>query len=74
MSYKRSFSDSSAYGASERREKLESWVYQITRNALGDSVPRKRPMDPLEVRGVGIPEVLPDDDIVTGCFRRCEQW
>jgi len=50
-------------------KKLESWVYQITRNALIDSYRSKRPMDPLESPEVlALPEVLPDDDIVTELF------
>ena len=56
-------------------KKLESWVYQITRNAIIDSYRSKRPMAPLES-----PEVLdcrkPCPTMISSasCFRRYEQW
>ncbi len=50
-------------------KKLESWVYQITRNAIIDSYRSKRPMVPLESPEVlALPEALPDDDIATELF------
>ena len=50
-------------------KKLESWVYQITRNAIIDSYRSKRPMASLESPEVLVlPEALPDDDIVTELF------
>ena len=50
-------------------KKLESWVYQITRNAIIDSYRSKRPMAPLESPEVLVlPEALPDDDIVSELF------
>jgi len=50
-------------------KKLESWVYQITRNAIIDYYRSKRLMAPLESQEVlALPEVLPDDDIVSDLF------
>jgi RNA polymerase sigma-70 factor (ECF subfamily) len=48
-------------------KKLESWVYQITRNAIIDSYRRKeKPMKTLDTpEMMDMPEELPDDDIVT---------
>ena len=46
-------------------KKLESWIYQITRNAIIDSY-RSRPMTTLDaVEVLGLPEELPDDDVVS---------
>ncbi|GAC1391615.1 MAG: RNA polymerase sigma factor SigZ [Ktedonobacteraceae bacterium] len=51
-------------------KKLESWVYQITRNAIIDSYRSKEvpttALDTLEV--LSITEELPDDDVVTELF------
>lgn len=48
-------------------KKLESWVYQITRNAIIDSYRRKeKPTEALDAPEMtDMPEELPDDDIVT---------
>ena len=46
-------------------KKLESWLYQITRNAIIDYYRSSRPMMPLDAAGVlDLPEELPDDDVV----------
>ena len=50
-------------------KKLESWVHQITRNAIIDSYRSKRPMTSLESPEVLVlSEALPDDDIVSELF------
>lgn len=47
-------------------KKLESWIYQITRNAIIDSYRSSRPTTPLEAEEVlALPEELPDDDVVS---------
>ena len=47
-------------------KKLESWIYQITRNAIIDSYRSSRPMTTLDaVEVLGLPEELPDDDVVS---------
>jgi RNA polymerase sigma-70 factor (ECF subfamily) len=47
-------------------KKLESWIYQITRNAIIDSYRDSRLTTTLEAEEVlDIPEELPDDDIVS---------
>ena len=47
-------------------KKLESWIYQITRNAIIDSYRSRKPTTPLEVEEVlDLPEELPDDDVVS---------
>ena len=47
-------------------KKLESWIYQITRNAIIDTYRRSRPVTTLDVPEViDLPEELPDDDIVS---------
>ena len=47
-------------------KKLESWIYQITRNAIIDSYRNSRPTTPLEAEEVlDLPEELPDDDVVS---------
>jgi RNA polymerase sigma-70 factor (ECF subfamily) len=47
-------------------KKLESWIYQITRNTIIDSYRSSRPMTPLEVGEVlALPEELPDDEVVS---------
>ena len=47
-------------------KKLESWIYQITRNAIIDSYRSSRPTTPLESEEVlELPEELPDDDVVS---------
>jgi RNA polymerase sigma-70 factor (ECF subfamily) len=47
-------------------KKLESWIYQITRNAIIDSYRSSKPMTPLEVGEVlALPEELPDDEVVS---------
>ena len=47
-------------------KKLESWIYQITRNAIIDSYRSSRPTTPLEAEEVlDLPEELPDDDVVS---------
>ena len=46
--------------------KLESWIYQITRNAIIDSYRSSRSMTTLEAAEVlEMPEELPDDDVVS---------
>ncbi len=46
--------------------KLESWIYQITRNAIVDSYRSTRPTTTLDAAEVlNLPEELPDDDIVS---------
>jgi len=50
-------------------KKLESWVYQITRNAIIDYYRSKRPTATLDIpEVVALPEALPDDDIVSDLF------
>ena len=51
-------------------KKLESWVYQITRNAIVDFYRRKeKPTETLNAPEIAeMPEELPDDDIVTELF------
>ena len=47
-------------------KKLESWIYQITRNAIIDSYRSSRPTTSLEAAEVlALPEELPDDDVVS---------
>jgi len=47
-------------------KKLESWIYQITRNAIIDSYRSSRPTTPLEAAEVlDLPEELPDNDVVS---------
>ncbi len=47
-------------------KKLESWIYQITRNAIIDSYRSSRPTIPLEAEEVlDLPEELPNDDVVS---------
>jgi len=47
-------------------KKLESWIYQITRNAIIDFYRSTRPMSSLDTPEVlDLPEELPDDDIVS---------
>jgi RNA polymerase sigma-70 factor (ECF subfamily) len=47
-------------------KKLESWIYQITRNAIIDTYREHRPMTTLEAQEVlDLPEDLPDDDVVS---------
>src|SRR5260370_29218845 len=47
-------------------KKLESWIYQITRNAIIDSYREPRPTTSLEAAEVlDMPEELPDDDVVS---------
>lgn len=53
-------------GTLKEVKKLESWLYQITRNVIIDYYRSKVPTTPLEESEVlQLPEVLPDDDIVT---------
>jgi RNA polymerase sigma-70 factor (ECF subfamily) len=50
-------------------KKLESWIYQITRNAIVDYYRSKKPTTTLEGEEVlQLPEALPDDDIVSELF------
>jgi RNA polymerase sigma-70 factor, ECF subfamily len=58
------------YGASQITlkdvKKLESWIYQIARNAIIDSYRSSRPTTTLEATEVlALPEELPDDDVVS---------
>ena len=47
-------------------KKLESWMYQITRNAIIDSYRSSRPTTTLDaVEVLDLPEELPDDDVVS---------
>ena len=47
-------------------KKLESWIYQITRNAIIDFYRGTRPTSSLDAPEVlDLPEELPDDDIVS---------
>ena len=47
-------------------KKLESWIYQITRNAIIDTYRSSRPTTTLEAAEVlDLPEELPDDDVVS---------
>jgi RNA polymerase sigma-70 factor (ECF subfamily) len=47
-------------------KKLESWIYQIARNAIIDAYRESRPTITLEGQEVlDMPEELPDDDIVS---------
>lgn len=47
-------------------KKLESWIYQITRNVIIDFYRSSRPASSLDAPEVlDLPEELPDDDIVT---------
>jgi len=47
-------------------KRLESWIYQITRNAIIDSYRSSRPTTTLEAAEVLVmPEELPDDDVVS---------
>ena len=47
-------------------KKLESWIYQITRNAIIDSYRSSRPTTTLDaVEVLDLPEGLPDDDVVS---------
>src|SRR6266516_4922192 len=49
--------------------KLESWIYQIARNAIIDYYRSARPTISLEASDVlQMPEELPDDDIITELF------
>lgn len=46
--------------------KLESWIYQITRNAIIDYYRSSRPTTTLEAAEIlDLPEELPDDDVVS---------
>jgi RNA polymerase sigma-70 factor (ECF subfamily) len=46
--------------------KLESWIYQIARNAIIDAYRSRRSITPLDAEEVlDLPEELPDDDIVS---------
>lgn len=50
-------------------KKLESWIYQITRNAIIDFYRSKRTAMSLDVPEVlALPEELPDDDVVSDLF------
>jgi RNA polymerase sigma-70 factor, ECF subfamily len=50
-------------------KKLESWIYQITRNAIIDHYRRMKPTISLdEPEVLYLPEELPDDDVVTDLF------
>jgi len=50
-------------------KKLESWMYQITRNSIVDYYRRNKPTTTLEEPEVlQLPEELPDDDIVSELF------
>jgi len=47
-------------------KKLESWIYQITRNAIIDSYRSSRPMTTLDaVEVLDLPEEVPEDDVVS---------
>jgi RNA polymerase sigma-70 factor (ECF subfamily) len=47
-------------------KKLESWIYQITRNTIIDAYRSSRPTTTLEAAEVlDLPEELPDDDVVS---------
>jgi RNA polymerase sigma-70 factor, ECF subfamily len=47
-------------------KKLESWIYQITRNTIIDTYRSSRPTTTLEAAEVlDLPEELPDDDVVS---------
>ena len=47
-------------------KKLESWIYQITRNAIIDFYRTARPTSSLDTsEALDLPEELPDDDIVS---------
>ena len=47
-------------------KKLESWIYQITRNAITDFYRTARPISSLDTpEALEFPEELPDDDIVS---------
>src|SRR5437588_9878415 len=47
-------------------KKLESWIYQIARNAIIDSYRSSKPTTTLEAAEVlALPEELPDDDVVS---------
>jgi RNA polymerase sigma-70 factor, ECF subfamily len=47
-------------------KKLESWMYQITRNAIIDSYRSSRPTTTLDaVEVLDLPEELPEDDVVS---------
>ena len=49
--------------------KLESWIYQIARNAITDYYRSIRPVVPLEdTEALNLPEELPDDDVVSELF------
>jgi RNA polymerase sigma-70 factor (ECF subfamily) len=53
-------------GALKEVKKLESWIYQITRNAIIDSYRSTKPTTMLEAAEVlALPEELPDDDVVS---------
>ncbi|GHO84100.1 RNA polymerase sigma factor SigZ [Dictyobacter formicarum] len=50
-------------------KKLESWIYQITRNAIIDAYRRHKNTMPLDTPEVlELPDALPDDDIVSELF------
>ncbi len=50
-------------------KRLESWIYQITRNAIIDFYRSSRRMTSLDVpEALDIPAELPDDDIVSELF------
>ena len=52
--------------ALEDVRKLESWIYQITRNAIIDAYRSRRQEATLEAaEALDLPEELPDDDIVS---------
>jgi RNA polymerase sigma-70 factor, ECF subfamily len=47
-------------------KKLESWIYQITRNAITDYYRSRRPTTTLDIPEVlSLPGELPDDDVLT---------
>lgn len=56
-------------GTLKDAKKLESWIYQITRNVITDYYRSRKPTTPLEVPEVLVlPEELPDDDVVSNLF------
>jgi RNA polymerase sigma-70 factor (ECF subfamily) len=47
-------------------KKLESWIYQIARNAIIDAYRSSKPTTTLEAaEALALPEELPDDDVVS---------
>ena len=50
-------------------KKLESWIYQLTRNAIIDYYRSTRPTTSLDVpESLQLPEDLPDEDVVSELF------